>query len=226
MKLLDLQENAWVSRTMDLLLEVWWTSYLFIQVILQWSVHCCGTTGASCSHISQEGHLSETCRHAIITQTCSVAKLLACCIDMETCCEGRMGKGMDKLWSGEGKLSWVMKWWRGIVMKGSCHESWSGEGGNCCCCCPLPSVNVKWWMEVIVVIRGSHGHCHLLLWGDEGRDESWSDEGKLSLSSIQFLQFGHDGPDLVCAWQFTTRYMISYTLAQAQLAKACQVLHS
>ena len=64
-----------------------------------------------------------------------------------------MGMGMDKLWSGEGKSSWVVKWWR----------------GNCCCCCPLPSVVVKWWIEVLVVVRGSRGRCHSLLWGDEGK---------------------------------------------------------
>ena len=64
-------------------------------VTVWWSVCCHGTTGTSCGHISQEGHLSETCCHAIIAQTCSAAKLLVCCIDMETHCERRMGKGMD-----------------------------------------------------------------------------------------------------------------------------------
>ena len=36
--------------------ELWWTSYLFIQVVLQWSAHRCGTTGVSCGHISQVRH--------------------------------------------------------------------------------------------------------------------------------------------------------------------------
>ena len=67
-------------------IEVWWTSYLFIQVILWWSVCCHRTTGVSCGYINQEGHLSETCHHMTVVWTCSVAKLPTCHIDMETCC--------------------------------------------------------------------------------------------------------------------------------------------
>ena len=36
------------------------------------------------------------------------------------------------------------------------------------------------------VMNGSHHCCHLLLLGDEGKDVSWSDEGKLLLLPAQF----------------------------------------
>ena len=36
--------------------ELWWTSYLFIQVVLQWSACCCRTTGVSRGHIGQVRH--------------------------------------------------------------------------------------------------------------------------------------------------------------------------
>ena len=36
------------------------------------------------------------------------------------------------------------------------------------------------------VMKGSCGHCCLLLWSNEGKGESWGDEGELSLSHMQF----------------------------------------
>ena len=38
-------------------MELWWTSYLFIQLVLRWSVRHCGTTGVSHGHISQVRHV-------------------------------------------------------------------------------------------------------------------------------------------------------------------------
>ena len=84
--------------------ELWWTSYLFIQVVLWWSAHPCGTTGVSCGHIGQEGHLSETCHYATVTQICSSAKLVFCRIDVEMHCVRRLKKGIGKLW-GDGEKS-------------------------------------------------------------------------------------------------------------------------
>ena len=77
----------------EISIELWWTSYLFIQIVLRWSVHCHGTTGVSCSHIGWEGCLSETCHHMTVMRTCSAVKLPSCPIDMETHCERRLEKG-------------------------------------------------------------------------------------------------------------------------------------
>ena len=38
-------------------MELWWTSYLFIQLVLRWCAHRCGTTGVSRSHIGQVRHV-------------------------------------------------------------------------------------------------------------------------------------------------------------------------
>ena len=37
--------------------ELRWTSYLFIQLVLRWSVRHCGTTGVSHGHIGQVRHV-------------------------------------------------------------------------------------------------------------------------------------------------------------------------
>ena len=44
-------------------MELWWTSYLFIQLVLQWSVRCCGTTGVSHGHIGQVRHVAMQLSH-------------------------------------------------------------------------------------------------------------------------------------------------------------------
>ena len=58
----------------------------------------------SCGHISQEECLGETCHHATVVQTCFLVKPSSCHIDMETCHEGRLGKGIGGSW-GNGEKS-------------------------------------------------------------------------------------------------------------------------
>ena len=38
-------------------MELWWTSYLFIQLVLRWSVCHCRTTGVRHGHIGQVRHV-------------------------------------------------------------------------------------------------------------------------------------------------------------------------
>ena len=108
---MDKCKAAWPARQRmsvedsEIGIELWWTSYLFIQIVLRWSVHCHRTTGVSCSHIGWEGCLSETCHHMTVMWTCSAVKLPSCPIDMETHCERRLEKGIGRSWGNGGKLS-------------------------------------------------------------------------------------------------------------------------
>ena len=101
---------AWPARwhvgivDSEINVELWWIGYLFIHIVLWWSACCCGTTGVSCDHIGQEGCLGETYCHVTVMQTCFPVKPSSCCIDMETCCGGRLGKGIGESW-GDGERS-------------------------------------------------------------------------------------------------------------------------
>ena len=55
-------EAAWLAKQCvgvgddKISVELWWTSYLFIQVVLRWSARHCRTTGVNCGHIGQVRH--------------------------------------------------------------------------------------------------------------------------------------------------------------------------
>ena len=57
------REAAWPAKQCvdvgndKISVELQWTSYLFIQLVLQWSVRCCRTTGVSHGHIGQVRHV-------------------------------------------------------------------------------------------------------------------------------------------------------------------------
>ena len=59
----------------------------------------------SCGHTGQEGCLGGTCCHMTITQTCSLANVSSCCVNMETPHGSRLGKGIGELWGNGDKLS-------------------------------------------------------------------------------------------------------------------------
>ena len=55
-------EAAWLAKQCvgvgddKIGVELWWTGYLFIQVVLWWSARHCRTTGVNRSHIGQVRH--------------------------------------------------------------------------------------------------------------------------------------------------------------------------